>query len=56
VVEFKKLAGSPGPPVEVRLSPEEVESLLRPHAFEVVATVDVGPYHFLSMFVVKSKD
>lgn len=51
VVEFKKLAGSPGPPVEVRLSPQEVEALLRPHAFEVVRTLDVGPYHYLSMFL-----
>jgi ubiquinone/menaquinone biosynthesis C-methylase UbiE len=55
VVEFKKLAGPPGPPVEVRLSPEEVEALLRPHAFQVVATMDVGPYHYLSMSVVESK-
>jgi ubiquinone/menaquinone biosynthesis C-methylase UbiE len=54
VVEFEKLAGSPGPPVEVRLSPEEVEALLRPHAFEVVRTLGVGPYHYLSMFLVES--
>ncbi|MGD9001948.1 MAG: methyltransferase domain-containing protein [Anaerolineae bacterium] len=56
VVEFKKLAGSPGPPVEVRLSPEEVEELLRHHAFEVVAIMDVGPYHYLSMSVAERKE
>jgi ubiquinone/menaquinone biosynthesis C-methylase UbiE len=32
VVEFKKIRGSAGPPVEVRLPLEEVEALLRPHS------------------------
>jgi hypothetical protein len=42
--------------VEVRLSPEEVEELLRHHAFEVVAIMDVGPYHYLSMSVAERKE
>jgi ubiquinone/menaquinone biosynthesis C-methylase UbiE len=50
VVEFEKTPGSPGPPVEVRLSPEEVESLLRPYGLEHVRTMNVGPYHYLSSF------
>jgi ubiquinone/menaquinone biosynthesis C-methylase UbiE len=50
VVEFRKLKGSPGPPVEVRLSPREVEDLLRPHGFSPVRTVEVGLFHYLSIF------
>ena len=50
VVEFRKLRGSPGPPVEVRLSPLEVEDLLRPHRFSLERSVEVGPFHYLSLF------
>lgn len=50
VVEFEKTAGPPGPPKEVRLSPEDVERLLTPHGLSVAQTVDVGQYHYLSLF------
>lgn len=50
VVEFRKLRGSPGPPVEVRLSPPEVENLLRPHRFSLERSVEVGRFHYLSLF------
>jgi ubiquinone/menaquinone biosynthesis C-methylase UbiE len=51
VIEFKKVAGTPGPPVEVRLAPEEVKALLRGQGFDLTETIEVGPYHYLSMFV-----
>lgn len=50
VVEFKKVAGPPGPPVNVRLSPAELEELLRPRGLAPLRTLDVGPYHYLSLF------
>jgi len=50
VVEFRKLKGSPGPPVEIRLSPQEVEALLHPHGFTPTRTVEVGLFHYLSAF------
>jgi ubiquinone/menaquinone biosynthesis C-methylase UbiE len=54
VLEFKKMDGPPGPPVGVRLSPEDVEALLRPHAFDVARTLDIGPYHYVSIFLLES--
>jgi ubiquinone/menaquinone biosynthesis C-methylase UbiE len=51
VVEFKKIAGPPGPPLAVRLSPQDVEALLRPHAFDVISTLELGPYNYLSIFL-----
>ena len=33
VLEFKKIAGPPGPPLAIRLAPEEVTALLRPYGF-----------------------
>ena len=50
VVEFKKINGPPGPPVEIRLSENEVIQHLRPHAFHLEKTVDLGPYNYLSVF------
>lgn len=50
VVEFKKIAGPPGPPLEIRLSAKEVEQYLRPYSFHIEKTIDVGPYNYLSVF------
>jgi|WetSurMetagenome_2_1015567.scaffolds.fasta_scaffold28238_2 ubiquinone/menaquinone biosynthesis C-methylase UbiE len=50
VLEFKKLAGPPGPPLHIRLSPEEVAALLRPYGFEARETSDLGPHIYLTMF------
>lgn len=53
VIEFKKIDGPPGPPVHIRLSPSETEAYLRPHAFELMHTLDIGPYNYLSIFKYK---
>ena len=50
VIEFKKIDGPPGPPRAVRLSPEETEACLVPYAFSVLATRDIGPYTYVSLF------
>lgn len=47
VVEFKKIEGPPGPPLRVRLSPEEVEAILGPYGFRKVNGIEVGPYNYL---------
>ena len=48
-VEFKKIEGPPGPPREVRLSPEELEGLLRPWGFTREAVLDLGPFLYLQV-------
>lgn len=42
VIEFKKIDGPPGPPMGIRLSPEEAEAHLNPYAFEKRVTHDYG--------------
>jgi len=50
VMEFKKIDGPPGPPIHIRLSPEEVAGLLGPYGFNKKSTADVGPYNYLILF------
>jgi ubiquinone/menaquinone biosynthesis C-methylase UbiE len=49
VMEFNKIDGPPGPPIDIRLSPAEVSDLLDPYGFEKERYVDVGPYNYLMM-------
>lgn len=49
VVDFKKML-SPGPPKSIRLSPEEMENIIKPLGFETIKTVNVGLFHYLIMF------
>jgi ubiquinone/menaquinone biosynthesis C-methylase UbiE len=49
VLEFKKIAGPPGPPLHIRLSPEDVAALLRPHGFTAGETTDLSPHIYLMM-------
>ena len=50
VLEFKKIDGPPGPPLEIRLAPEEVEGLVSPHGFIKEGMSDAGPYHYMITF------
>jgi ubiquinone/menaquinone biosynthesis C-methylase UbiE len=50
VLEFKKMAGPPGPPLSIRLAPEEVAALLRPYGFAPGETTDLSPHIYLMMF------
>lgn len=47
VVEFKKMEGSPGPPFNIRLNPQDVDDIVSEYGFETVETVEVGEYHYL---------
>ncbi|NIO03273.1 MAG: methyltransferase domain-containing protein [Proteobacteria bacterium] len=50
IVEFKKIDGPPGPPIGVRLTPDDVEGILLPHGFRKKQFVEVGPYNYLMIF------
>jgi len=47
VVEFNKVEGPPGPPYNVRLTPEDVEKILEDYGFRIGGTEEVGKYHYL---------
>ncbi len=53
IIEFKKIDGPPGPPVQIRLSPREVEQMLNVHGFKKKWTHEVGPYNYLMAFSLK---
>lgn len=50
IVEFKKIDGPPGPPVSIRLAPEECQAHLQPFGLDLVRHLDVGPYNYLALF------
>jgi ubiquinone/menaquinone biosynthesis C-methylase UbiE len=47
IVEFKKIDGPPGPPIHIRLSREEVESMIKPFGFTSIQSVDCGPFTYM---------
>ena len=53
IVEFKKVEGPPGPPIHVRLDPEEVERMVSARGFSRKRFVDLGPYNYLITFSLK---
>jgi ubiquinone/menaquinone biosynthesis C-methylase UbiE len=44
VVEFKKMDGPPGPPINIRLNPEELERLIMRFGFTMTRVENAGPY------------
>ena len=50
VIEFKKMAEPPGPPENIRITPEDLEKRLAPFGFTGLETREVGPYHYLFRF------
>ena len=50
LIEFKKIDGPPGPPVTVRLSPEESQKHLQPYGFRLNRTIDIGQYNYLEIY------
>jgi ubiquinone/menaquinone biosynthesis C-methylase UbiE len=51
VVEFKKVPGPPGPPISIRLSPDDVTALVEPFGFARTGLHEIGPYNYLITFV-----
>jgi len=50
VVEFKKIANGPGPPVMARLSDQEVKQQIMPHGFAFIGYSDLGESVYLCSF------
>jgi len=50
VVEFQKVDGPPGPPISIRMTPEELEALISSYGFKKDRVVEVGPIHYAAMF------
>jgi hypothetical protein len=50
VVEFQKIAGPPGPPISIRMTPDELEALVSSYGFKKDRVVEVGPIHYAAMF------
>ena len=50
IIEFKKME-SHGPPLEVRLTPFDVDRLVTPFGFQKATVSDVGPFHYLITFI-----
>ena len=50
VLEFNKVPGPPGPPLHIRLSPEEVAALLLPYGFLPGEIIPLSPHIYLEMF------
>jgi len=50
VVEFQKIDGPPGPPISIRMTPEELEDLISGYGFKKNKVAEVGPFHYAAMF------
>lgn len=46
VVEFKKIENTPGPPMHVKMTPDEVKEIVQNYQFEVKEAAEVGTYHY----------
>jgi ubiquinone/menaquinone biosynthesis C-methylase UbiE len=47
VVEFRKLESNRGPPLNVRISPEDVSIILKDYGFDIIDNHEIGNYHYL---------
>jgi ubiquinone/menaquinone biosynthesis C-methylase UbiE len=50
VLEFKKINPPPGPPLEIRLTPDQLDSIVGPYGFIRNRTTDFGNYTYLSLY------
>lgn len=54
VIEFKKMSSRPGPPINIRISPSDLDELLRLHGFAPVQNreIDIGACIYLSLYTI----
>ncbi len=50
IIEFKKVEGPPGPPIQIRLSEVEVEKMVTGYGFNKGKVADIGDYNYLVTF------
>lgn len=53
IVEFKKEEGIPGPPLSVKISPDDVKKIVENYGFSVKNVEEVGTYHYTLISVKK---
>jgi ubiquinone/menaquinone biosynthesis C-methylase UbiE len=53
IIEFEKIDRPPGPPIHIRLAPDDVASIIIPHGFTKARVTEVGPYNYLMTFDVR---
>jgi len=51
IIDFKKVTGPPGPPLSIRLSPDETMEIINKYGFKRKEIKEVGKYHYLIIFV-----
>jgi ubiquinone/menaquinone biosynthesis C-methylase UbiE len=54
IIEFDKIDRPPGPPIHIRLAPDDVERIVTPHGFSREHVTEVGPYNYLMTFRAKA--
>ncbi len=50
VIDFKKISNTPGPPLSIRMTPEEVEAVITRYDCKKEQVIEVGPYHYAVVF------
>ena len=50
VVDFKKINSTPGPPLSIRMTPEEVDALISRYGYTKEQVIEAGPYHYAVVF------
>jgi ubiquinone/menaquinone biosynthesis C-methylase UbiE len=50
VIDFKNTETPYGPPLSIRLSPEEVERIVEPYGYDLIKQINVGPAHYGLVF------
>jgi ubiquinone/menaquinone biosynthesis C-methylase UbiE len=50
IIEFDKIDRPPGPPIHIRLAPDDVERIVTPYGFNKKQLTHVGPYNYLMTF------
>jgi ubiquinone/menaquinone biosynthesis C-methylase UbiE len=50
IIEFKKFDGHPGPPISVKLSPDQLEQIVASHGLTRKAVIEIGPYNYMAVF------
>ena len=53
IVEFKKLPDIPGPPLDVKLSPQQTKAEITRYRYTEKKVEEVGAYHYASIFIKK---
>ncbi|UCE04334.1 MAG: class I SAM-dependent methyltransferase [bacterium] len=50
VIEYKKIASKPGPPIKIRISPGQVKKTVTHYESQFLKTVEIGTFNYLSLF------